>query len=226
MTFESEVQMGAAVVRFYRANAFETFGEVEAPAYSKRADLVAIRPTRQEIHVVEMKLAFGLEVIAQAEEWLGWCHQSWVAVPKAANTPAQDLGRRTCERLGVGIIRVTPAGGIEIELPARLFEDPHDLGLRDVLTEEHRNRLPGSSTRTTDRPPTKFDALLERVAAYVRDQPRPVPPAKAVENIGHHFRRDAIATRAILDAAKAGRIPGVEFYFNGRRNMLRAVEMS
>lgn len=218
--FESEVDLGREVVRLFKANGFETYGEVEAPAYEKRGDLVAIRDRPFEIVVVELKLGFGLDVIAQAESWIGWCHRSFVAVPVARETPAQDLGRRTCERLGIGIIRCKPGSAV-ISLPARVTEDPHDLGLRQIVTPQHAARLPGSSTRTTERPPTKMDGLLERVAAYVREQPKPVPPLKVAKEVGHHFARDTSAAQAILSAAKMGRIAGVEHNFNGRRNVLR-----
>lgn len=145
---ERETALYAAVKRHLEQLGFEAKGEVCG------CDIVAIRTTAAPMLViVEMKLAFTLELVLQAVDRLPMADEIWLAV--RASTRGRDRDRRVhklCRLLGFGLLRVAPAADrVEVLAEPGPYRPRLNERRRSRLVEEHQRRVgdpaQGGSTR-------------------------------------------------------------------------------
>lgn len=207
-----ETDVGRAVVALLRSRGFDVYQEVGAAAGI--ADIVATRG--KLVDVVECKLGFGFDVLAQAERWLPYAHHSYVAVPLARGLHA--LGRRLAEDLGVGVIAVDDpyrqhgvravggAVGAEVVVDARWNRKADVDCVRRWLREEQKTFTEAGSAGAPRW--TAYKATCEELRRYVAAHPGCSVKA-AVAGIQHHYRTVRAASSALAHWIDADRVPGV-----------------
>jgi hypothetical protein len=109
-----EVDLCAVVIGWLAADGWDVHQEVDTSGGT--ADIVASKGNR--LWIVEAKLGFGFDVMAQAEARRRAAHWVSVAVPDARHSDAFNYGRFIAQERGIGVLRVTDERVIEDVRPA------------------------------------------------------------------------------------------------------------
>ncbi len=109
-----EVDLCAVVIGWLAADGWDVHQEVDTAGGT--ADILAVKGDR--LWIVEAKLGFGFEVMAQAEARRRAAHWVSVAVPDVRFSDAFNYGRFIARERGVGLLRVTDTRVIEDVRPA------------------------------------------------------------------------------------------------------------
>lgn len=117
----AETDLGAPVQAWLEANGWTVYREVRfrdpATGNTWIPDLVITRPAPRPVGllvgIVELKVKFSLDVMAQAWRWRRRAHQIFIAVPsekKRADAPSEGraLGYEVLQAHGIGVLRVRP----------------------------------------------------------------------------------------------------------------------
>lgn len=80
------------------------------------ADIVATK--RGTIRVYEVKVAFGLDVMAQAARWLGYAHEVWIVVPGKGTAASRGhaYGYNLLRKEGLGVVHVREPSKLEVQM--------------------------------------------------------------------------------------------------------------
>lgn len=206
---QTEAQLGEGVVRWLEDLKLDVYQEVELKWTGGRCDVVAIRDERW-VWTIELKMRFGLEVLAQAERWLrcGYAHRSSIAIPTPPATDALRLGMQIADTLGVGILVCGGEFGPVNELMApRFLRAPQSGALLSALEEGHKTAAKAGTNGGGHWTPFRSTcrALSEFVAAN--------PGAKlkdAIDGIKHHYASNASARAHLSHWIDRGLVEAVE----------------
>lgn len=97
-----ETDLCAVVIGWLAADGWDVHQEVDTSGGT--ADILAVKADR--LWIVEAKLGFGFEVMAQAESRRGAAHWVSVAIPNANRTDAQHYGMEIARSRGIGVLVV------------------------------------------------------------------------------------------------------------------------
>ncbi|MES2711249.1 MAG: DUF2161 family putative PD-(D/E)XK-type phosphodiesterase [Pseudomonadota bacterium] len=174
-----ETSLYAAVKAHLEGLGFVAKGEICG------CDVVAIRLADEPIIVVvEMKLAFTLELVLQAVDRMPMAHEVWLAV--RASTRGRDRdGRvqRLCRLLGFGLLRVVASSGsVEVLCEPGPYRPRFNERRRSRLVEEHRRRVGDPARGGSTRQPimTAYRQRALACAAQLRDGPQPVKALRSM----------------------------------------------
>ena len=230
-----ETDLAAQVVAYLDNLGFDVYQEVRGPYASDGvADIVGVRGAA--VCVVECKMTFGLDVIAQAERWWTADYRS-VAIPvptyRRKDSRARHLGLRLCEALGIGVIEV-PESPSEFEevrqivAPRLNRRSPGRLHRKWNLDEAQKSfAAAGNADGKAWSPWRRTQAEVYRV---VRERPG-LTTREVVAAINHHYTKDSLAMGALIRWTNGGTygkclLPEVELRRDGRkfRWFMRATE--
>ena len=219
-----ETRLAAAVIAWLRADGWQVWQEVSSG--NSAADIVAMMDGR--IWIIECKASFGLDVIAQANDWRGHAHWISVAVPLARQTRASILGRRVCRDLGVGVLTVV--GLTFTSNQVRIVED-----VAPRIMRWKRRWLMETSPLTQMRAKlatypqdyheagsacggawTPYKSSCATVAEYVRTHPGCTCPEMIREVGSLHYSTPSTARGSIVHWALHRKVPGVRAERDGR----------
>lgn len=235
----SEEALATAVSGWLAADGWETYHEVGGGGGSNRADIVATRG--HLVWVVECKLRLGLEVLAQAEGWIGSAHFVSVAVPADSRGRVTWFAEQIAAERGVGVIRVPHPSNVEhgdvdthyafedgdwkpttteprgcsfwhTDAP-RLNRHASVTKLRSWLVDEHKSSRPGTA-RTHYHTP--FRETCKRIQAHVAGSGGRSLVRDTIKAVDHHYASDSSARCHLVDRVRAGIVPGLRVEQDGR----------
>lgn len=209
---QTEAGLGAHVVAWLSSMELEVFQEVTARG--ARADIVVLVGPR--IWTIELKASFGLDVLAQANDWLrrGLAHTSSIAVPSARMTGGRALGLRIADDLGLGVIEVGGRDSVRELVRPRARRAPQAPTLRSTLRPEHKTALPAGSAGGGYWTP--FRTTCADLRRVVESRPG-VSMADAIKGMSHHYGSARSARSCLLRWAEEGKVEGVELRRDGRK---------
>jgi hypothetical protein len=133
-----ETSLYQPVKRFLEDLGFSAKGEVCG------CDVVALRGEHPDsVVVVELKLAFNLELVLQGVERAAACDEVWLAVAASKRGRGREHDRRAlklCRLLGMGLMSVAATGRVDILVAPDPWKPRRDPKRRSRLVAEHRRR--------------------------------------------------------------------------------------
>lgn len=144
-----ETSLYAPVKSYLERLGFEAKGEICG------CDVVALKDgTPTAVVVVELKLAFSLELVLQAIERTAVCDEVWVAVAASRRGRGRESDPRVkklCRFLGLGMMVVFANGRVEVVVEPVPWKPRANAKRRSRIVEEHQRRrgdpARGGSTR-------------------------------------------------------------------------------
>ena len=218
MPFRNEEELAADVVAWLTDQGWDVYEEVQAHSQGPRADIVAIRSTI--VWVVECKMSFGLDVIAQANGWAWHAIAVSVAVPSLVRPPgvygpprrSRQFAESVCRQNGVGVIHVKPLESAgewdrgEWGYIAPAFRRVRRSPLRNAVHNEHKRFRAGNANAEYHTP---WRATCEELARVVRDAPGLTIKDALTKMRGHHYATDANARASLVKWARLQKVRGV-----------------
>lgn len=209
--FDSEKDLAKIVVDWLRDMHWEVYQEVQIHSFGAVADIVAVQG--KLVWVIETKLAFGLAVIEQAEDWRNYAHYTSIAVPSGrGGYKSYSLGKRICDIFGVGWLTVRMYEVIEQVHPALNRKAMADR-IRQSLTEEHKTFAEAGNNRGHHWTP--FQATCLDVSRKVHDKPG-ISMKEMLDGLKHHYASSATARSCLLKWISLGKVKGVRMERKGR----------
>lgn len=191
-----ETDLYAPVKRFFEADGYEVKSEIQG------CDVVASKPGAPVV-IIELKLAFSLELVMQGIDRQKVSDDVYLAIPRP-DTPTKRRNWRTrhrsvlklCRRLGFGLILVNLGSSQAREIEVLLDPAPY----QPRKSKHHQTRLKKEFLTRSGDPNTGGVSKRKIITAYRQDAIR---CAKVLEEA----RELAVADiRAITGVAKAGAI--------------------
>lgn len=213
----TEAQLAGVVSAWLSANGWTVYAEVQPWSSGPVADIVAVRGGVSWI--IETKRTATLEVLAQAERWLGYATLVSVAVPRAVKGRGA-IFERVAAMLGVGVVLVWEIGDPSFR-HGKMFRKTHN-GVLNKLCIEQAQSIPGSRSGGQFTP---FKGTANALARLVAVKPG-ITMKEAVAEIDHHYSSHASARGALVHAIRAGLIDGVRADVVGRKLLLFPAEAS
>jgi len=220
---ESEVDLARKVVAWLKEQKWEVYQEVEHRKSGGIADIVATQGPL--LWIIETKMRFGLDVVAQAKRWIPYAHYSSVATPWTRNhTEILDEYLRW---KGIGRLRVsefTHQCPVDIEVPARLNRKaPHVSAIKKILKPEHQTYAEAGSACGGRYTP--YTATCDELRRYLKDHPGS-SLKETIANIKTHYASKQSAVSSLSHWIQAGSIGGVICKKEGRFIKLYLEEIS
>lgn len=211
--------MAAHIVAWLRDAGWDVYEEISS------IDIVAQR-TDGFLWAIECKLAFGLDVMAQADARRSYVDAVSVGVPSEFRSRGQCFAQRCARRMGIGVVVVRSptrhsADGLVRELvePGSLTGDVRNhrrrKALETCLTPEaqavgnHAGQATGSSW-------SPFKQTRHDLRAFVKLHSRPTLK-EAVAGISHHYHDDARARKSLSQLFGTAAIPELHLVYDRER---------
>lgn len=184
-----ETELDPPVRAWLEAQGLDVYAEVLG------ADLVGLR--KGETTIVEMKRAFGVEVIAQALAHATRAHRTYVAVPAGGAHEALAI----CRALGIGVLYVNQERE-DLKGAERVVEW-ETVKPRPAADDERIRRCCRASMRANTagvkggvERATPFKDTMRQVAETIAARPG-ITLAELVASVTHHYKTDKAARSAI-----------------------------
>ena len=240
MTKRTEEELALILIAWLKANGWEVYEEVKFwPDPGDRtawyvADIVATR--NGVVAIFEVKLAFGLTVMRQAERWVRYAHEVYVFVP-GKGVPANvdhAYGHGKLREVGIGVLHLRDHSKLEVQMAARpggelppmeklvitaqaaVTSRPEDARLEGELRDEHKSgRFARAGVKGGDRV-SPANLTKAAIAAHVASAGGAAPIAEVARAVG-------ASSWLITKWAKAQGIKGIAHDSSASEIVLRAV---
>lgn len=206
-----ETSLYLPVKRFLEQFGYTVKGEVG------HCDVVGLRdgdPT--VVVIVELKMAFNLELILQGVDRAAIGDEVWLAAQLSVRGKGRESDpryRNLCRRLGFGLLGVSTCGRVEILVSPTAPMPRKDSRRRSRLVEEHKRRqgdpVAGGGTRKPVMTAYRQQALACAAAMASspqrpRDLKRSVPDAQKIlrRNVYGWFERSERGVYALTDTGR------------------------
>jgi hypothetical protein len=223
----TEVELAKKIIEWLELNGWEVFQEVRKEWGHPTADIVAQKDNIT--WVIETKTSFTLDVMEQADYWVGKANQVSIGIPSGTTKGWRDHAFRTkvCKHLGVGILIYGPDPNdrynlyphiVQIKLePLKANKCSHDWS--KILKPEHKTYCEAGATSAKHRF-TPFRNTLDQLIVVVRDNPG-IILKDAVGLIKHHYKKDTTAEKSLYTFIHDGVIKELEFKYDPEINRNR-----
>lgn len=202
----SEIDLGRAVRAWLLEGGWEVYQEVQIHRLGQVIDIVATRG-ESIVWAIECKKAANLDVLAQAEAWLGYANLVSVAVPRARATRGRVLFDRCARFLGMGALEVGGEGSVSMTT-GRLWRTRGSNALKAALRPEHRFYAQAGSNRGGRWSPWK--ARADAISELVKRSPGMTVPELMDKLTAQGIAIDGGARAAVYSDLRRGWIRGVE----------------
>jgi hypothetical protein len=207
-----ETSLYLPVKTFLEGLGFEAKGEVCG------CDIVAIKDGEPiAVVVVELKLAFSLELVLQAIDRTASCDDVWVAIAaskRGRGREADPRVKKLCRMIGIGLLVVFDSGRVEVIVEPVPWKPRANNKRRSRLVEEHRRRRGDPSAGGSTRRPImtayrqqalKCAAALATAPARPRDLKIEIPDAPKIlqGNVYGWFSKVERGVYTLTDSGKA-----------------------
>jgi hypothetical protein len=207
-----ETSLYLPVKTFLEGLGFEAKGEVCG------CDIVAIKDGEPiAVVVVELKLAFSLELVLQAIDRTASCDDVWVAIAaskRGRGREADPRVKKLCRMIGIGLLVVFDSGRVEVIVEPVPWKPRPNNKRRSRLVEEHRRRRGDPSLGGSARRPImtayrqqalKCAAALATAPARPRDLKIEIPDAPKIlqGNVYGWFSKVERGVYTLTDSGKA-----------------------
>lgn len=204
-----ESHYAAAVVGWLKARDWEVYKEVQAPSESGRIiDIYGIQgdPDRPRRAVgVEVKTAFTLRVMEQAEYWKRFTDRTYIAVPESGDSRSRAFGSRICEKFGLGVLLVP-----ENQTRTVALEPYRDVRSKKTGRLRVPNLHPAMKKREAGSAGGERSVSFLNTTDQLRETVSELPGIRlsdALRRIDHHYKNIGSAYSSLRDAS----IEGVRF---------------
>ena len=201
--FASEQELARQVVMWLQAQHWDIYQEVSTGLWGGRADIVAVQGKLS--WVVETKMSLGLNVMAQAFEWIGSANFVSVAVPLARESRARTLAKRLLRERGIGVIECDAVSGVHHVSPRLIRRIVRPI--REILCDAHKTMAEAGSS--SGGYATPFALTCRVVQEFVVEHPG-CTMRELVDAIEHHYGCDATARACLRKWLGTKKIPDVE----------------
>lgn len=222
--WKTEAELAAVVVTYLQDLQWEVFQEVEAPG--GRPDLVGRQGNR--LVTVETKLVLSFDVVAQANHWKRYAHQSFIAVPATKGwSSGRALAYDVCRDRGIGVLvvdRVTtwPSGSrwpngseghVNEEVPAAINRKILSSLGKNLCEEQKTYAAAGSALGGYYTP---FKGTCAALLQAVKDW-GPTPLRELIERVKHHYASHSSARNHLGHWIEKGKVPGLRIKRDGKK---------
>jgi len=218
----AEVEIGRATVAWLESEGWDVWQEVGVATGGRVCDIVAKRGP--VIHAIECKVVANLDVLEQAQGWVGRAHFVSVAVQQ----PRRSAMYATLARhIGIGVLWVGQqwrGGTYAVDVlawqqgpMARPREDRFRRPLSVYLTEE-RKHWPAEAGNNCGHRYTPFRETCDYLRRVVAQEPGITMRDAVARMKAHHYHSDKAARATLMQWVRAKKVPGVRYeYKDGAR---------
>ena len=219
----SEVELGQILVPWLREEGWTVYQEVQCGRSEAIADVVAT--SGPIVWVLEIKRVLGLDVIAQASNWLGRAHRISVVVPRfmssrSGSIRARDFARQVLRWKGLGLIEICQWTGGTAEVrdqsPAPLHRRADVELILARLHPEQQDFAPAGNADGRRFVWSPFRQTCREVTRAVQRTPG-IAMKVLVDGIEHHYASDKGARAHLATWIRANKVPGVMLRQDGRK---------
>ena len=213
-----ETELAAAVVRSFQEYSYEVYQEVLVG--ERVADVVAVLGS--VVSVVECKTSLSLSVLGQAERWLPYANNRYVAVPKQKRdkrgrerrSVGRDYAAKCLSRDGTGLLEVSASGRVLTKVPPGFNRrTPRREELLDCLNPAQKILVAAGGNSGGYWTP--FKDTVRRVRRYVEEHPG-CALKDLLEAVQTHYASPHSARSCLARYVQLGVIEGVTFRREGR----------
>lgn len=208
----TEVELASHIIAHFKREGWEVYQEV--PFYAWVADIVVTKG--ELVGVIECKQSYNFVVLEQAERWLKYAHQVWVATwtPRRGSSKGVHFGHKVAKMFGIGVVTVNPRADEircrEAVTPATRLDISEYQGqtLNQVLRPEHQNGYAKAGSNEGKRF-TPFAATCKALRELVEAKPG-LQLRDAVAQIKHHYSSNASAVSSLRHWIEKGKVKGIK----------------
>lgn len=203
--FNSETELAERVVNWLKEQGWEVYQEV---TYETVADIVAVK--NNKVWAIECKLSFGLQILAQAWNWVELANYVSIAVPNISHkSSTYYFVQELFTLLKIGVLTV----GNEVYE----FRSAPELPKNKLLEHLHKEQKDWAKAGNNkgDRY-TPFKHTLRQIEDYLKLHPG-TPIKEIIKNIKHHYSNDNNACSAIRQWINKGIITTIDVEQKGRK---------
>lgn len=205
--FKTEAELAKVIVQYLKDMQWEVYQEVQIASFGSIADIVAVQ--NNLIWVLECKLSLGLNVIAQAENWINYSNYVSIVVPPRKNcSKSQHIVKNILEHYGIGQYEVSKGYDEEksiVECVApRLNRKASTDYIKRNLREEQKYWAPAGNADKLRYTP--FQHTKSQVIRFVGENPK-CTFKELILNIKHHYSSDKTAISSLRQWIIKGIIP-------------------
>lgn len=195
----------------------------EVVLHGSRVDIVATQGPL--VVAYECKLHLNLEVLAQAEHWKRYAHQTWVVTPwPRSSSRAAMMGIKVCQSFGIGCMAFSKSGqSFEVKVDPVLQRKAMVKTMRAALVEEQITTGSVTSLAGTNRGgySTPYRRTVTAIQGYLRSNGGRALLKEVMANIKHHYHSSASAKSTIRLRVLHNLVPGVVLEYEGRQAFLK-----
>ena len=219
----SESELAEKVIAWFRNNQWTVYQEV--PLGSGAADIVVTRD--RIVGVVECKQSLGLDVLAQAHDWIGKANFIWCATWQPPR--GSRFGKTVAAKFGLGVIEVGHTtyceDAVYQKLAPEFMRRIDDRLLKALRPEMMDGSYAKAGTKNGGRF-TPFRETCEGLLTVVRDNPgiELKPAIKLLKK--HHYCSDSAARVNLRNMIEKGVVRDVMMKMEGKKITLWAQKPS
>ncbi len=209
MTSMKEIDLAIPLIAWLDSHGFEVYQEVQVNGDT--ADIVAVLHGKL-VHVIEVKTALSMAVLAQADRWRHYAHWRSVAVPHLRrNGAVHPFTMRICQDYGIGMFYI--GRDISERIPPAFNRKVRADIVLKTLRPEHKTYAQAGSSN--GRRWTPFAATCTSIARYVANHPG-CDLKTLVGSIDTHYASKSCASHCISHWAQAGKVQGIRCVRDGK----------
>lgn len=211
----TENELAEAIGAWLQIHGWEVYNEVQPSRYGRVADMVATRG--EKIWIIEAKGNLTLQLIEQAEKWLGFAERSIIAYPRVAKGAggtmrARYLAKRLCDWLGISMLEVSqdtweeePRIRFELEIEKHEPIGRMKEAMRACLHPAQKLTRPGTANHDHVTP---FSITKEKATAFIEEHPG-CTLKELTEGIDHHYSSNISARKNLCKWIGAGMLGNI-----------------
>lgn len=212
MKFKKETELAKRVVNYLQDLKWDVYQEVQLFQYGNIADIVAIQ--NKIVWVIECKLSFSLNLIAQATTHKTFANYISIAIPEVYKRQykSRNIKQEILSYYGLGCLIVNPLSanyyfGVSEDCKPKFNRKASTKYYLDCLCEKHKTWAKAGNAEGLRYTP--FQDTVKQFKNYINKNPG-CSLKEAIESINHHYHSDSTAKGNILQWIHKGIIKGIK----------------
>lgn len=200
----TETELAKNVISWLTADDWDIYQEVSSDG--GRADIVAVKQGLS--WVIETKVNYGIAVLEQAFNWLGYANFVSVAVSRGVKRRRGNVAHYIHIDKGIGLITVNQFGWVSISEDAKLFRLKNRKSIKDILCPEQKTMSNAGSANGGYFTP--FKRTVGDIQRYIANNPGTTLKELIAETGYYHYVNKASAKGSIAKYILNGIIPNIK----------------